>query len=170
MEDLRSGVLPLENEDMTARQAWDLVYSHLIEFQDVEYDQYYRNMRSHRSQVKRQLANSTWMVNALAHDRGIHPRKTKNARGEPIFDFTQAKQALRDDVKDGKHKHMKPRRLWKTRKVYQLFRLEIFRQRIYQEVRAQKFNFYLSIKRAQKNTKRLEERSRRGRYYQPMQL
>ena len=100
------------------------------------------------------------MVSALEHDRRLNPRRTKNARGEPVFDSTKAKAFLKEDVKDGKHKRMKPCQLQKTRKVYQLFRLDIFRQRIYQEVRAQKFNFYLEIKRAEKMRTRRERRQR----------
>lgn len=160
LDDLRSGVLPLENEDMTARQAWDLVYSHLIEFHGVEYAQYYRNLRSHRAQVKKQRSNISWMVTALEHDRRLHPARTKNARGEPIFHLTIAKAALEQDVKDKKHLKMKPAQLQKTRECYKVFRLAIFRQKIYQEIRAQKFNFYLNIKRAQKETKRRERRMR----------
>lgn len=159
-DDFQSGMLPLENTEMTARQAWDLVYSHLIEFHGVSYDQYYQNFQAIRKRTKKQRANSGWMVSALQHDRQLHPRKTKNACGKPVFDKTKAKEFLKQDVKDGKHKRMKPRQLQKTRKVYMIFRLDIFRQRIYQEVRAQKFNFYLELKRVEKQKKRRERRQR----------
>ena len=160
MDDLRTGRLPLENSDMTAREAWNLVCRHLTEFAGVEHNQHCRNLKSHRTLVKKQLENSGWMLTALAHDRQLHPRRTKNARGEPIFDFTKAKAFLQQDVKDGKHKKMTPKKLWKSQQVYMLFCLDIFRQRIYQEIRAQKFNFYLGIKRAELLRKRRERHDR----------
>jgi hypothetical protein len=161
LEDLTTGNLPLDNAVYSARDAWDQVYSHLIEFHGVAYEQYYRNLRSHREQVKKQLGESAWITEALVHDRELHPRQYKNARGELVFDLVrEAKQYLEEDVKDKKHEIMKPAVLQKTRQIYMQFRLDIFRQRIYQEVRRQKFVFYLEVKRAEKIKKIRERRLR----------
>ena len=138
------------------------MYSHLIEFHGVAYEQYYQNLRSHRAAVKKQLANSSWMISALDHDHRLHPARTKNLRGEPIFHLTIAKQFLEEDIKAKKHLKMKPAQLRKPREVYKLFRLDIFCQKIYQEVRLQKFIFYLDMKRTQKEMKRHERRRERN--------
>jgi hypothetical protein len=157
LEDLLAGILPLESDEISAREAWDDVYSNLIEFHGVEYDQYYRNLRNHRVQVAKQLGNSKWLLSALEHDWGLTPRQTKNARGEPVFDMSIAKKFLEMDVKDKKHERMTPATLQTTRDAYKMFRLDIFRQRIHQEVRWQKFLFYLELKRVEKK-KKLQER------------
>ena len=66
MDDLLTGILPLESSEISAREAWDQVYSNLIEFHGVEYDQYYRNLCSHRRQVEKQL----WELKMVAISPG----------------------------------------------------------------------------------------------------
>lgn len=159
LSDLRDGVLPLNAEELSARQAWDLVYSHLVEFHGVEFPQFRDRLRDHRHQVVRELGNTRWTVDALAHDRQRHPRASHNARGEPVFYLhTAARQYLEADIKAKKHQRMKPAALRRTRAEYMVFRLDIFRQRIYQEVRRQKFIFWLQIKRATEERKKRERR------------
>jgi hypothetical protein len=77
MDDLLTGIMPLKSSEILAWEAWDQVYSNLIEFHGVEYDQYYQNLRSHRRQVEKQLGNSKWLRSALEHDRILTPRQTK---------------------------------------------------------------------------------------------
>ena len=72
----------------------------------------------------------------------------------------RAKMFLEADIRDKKHLRMKPAGLRMSRTVYQHYRLDIFRQRIHQEVRRQKFLFYLELKRAEKQRKLRERRER----------
>jgi hypothetical protein len=65
--------------------------------------------------------------------------------GKLVFDLhPDAKLLLRADVEAGKHLRMTPRELQIT---YQMFEPDIFRQRIYQEVRRSKFVNYLKERR-----------------------
>ena len=82
-----------------------------------------------------------------------YPRKLKNERGELVFDLHPAKMMLRHDVRNGRHEKMTPGQLQDSRAVYEPFFKEIFRQRIYQEVRYQKYCNWLEDKRTKKQQK-----------------
>jgi hypothetical protein len=99
------------------------------------------NERSDRS--KREYA---WML----HDRQLHPRQLKNHRGELVFDLHPAKLLLREDIKAGAHAELVPSQFQGTRAEYQEFDRDIFRQRIYQEERYQKYRNWLEDKRTEK--------------------
>jgi len=89
----------------------------------------------------------------LKHDRQLHPRQSHNHRGEPVFDMDEAaKLQLKEDIKNKLHKKMEPMELWATRAVYQKYKLEKFRQRIYQYERRVKFFNYLDHKRKMRRT------------------
>ena len=71
----------------------------------------------------------------------------RNKRGELVFDLSEAKELLREDVANKIHERLTPLQLKNTRDEYAPFTLEVFKQRIYQEVRYQKYLFYLNQKR-----------------------
>ena len=68
-------------------------------------------------------------------------------KGKLVFDIHPAKKLLREDVKNGVHKHLKPKEMQKTRWAYMEFSLQIFTHRIYQEVRRKKFLHFMNLKR-----------------------
>ena len=94
---------------------------------------------------------SQWDEAAFQHDRQlVEPQGTHNHRGEPIFDRSPAQPLLRQDVKHGHHDEISPIDLWNSRPEYKVFALKIFRHRIYQEVRLQKYWNHLEDKRKKK--------------------
>jgi hypothetical protein len=130
-------------------------------FEHVVFDQFQARMKDHIREAKKRNSRSTEEEEWLRHDRQHYPRATHNARGEPVFDMDPAKMLLRDDVKNKLHEQMTPKELWSlpTRAAYRKFTLSIFRQRIYQEIRLQKYTNYLEEKRTKKRDK---ERARRA--------
>jgi hypothetical protein len=90
---------------------------------------------------------------ALAHDRRLHPRKTHNRRGGPVFDISAAKLLLRQDVKDKIHLTVETAAFQQSRREYHRFHQKKFRERICQEFRLQKFLFYLEMKRINEKAK-----------------
>jgi hypothetical protein len=42
----------------------------------------------------------------MVHNRELYPPKLQNDRGELVFALHEAKQLLREDVKEAKHAHM----------------------------------------------------------------
>jgi hypothetical protein len=147
MKDLIDDILPVEATRITAEEAWE-VYKTMDEFADVVFDQFKERLRDHRKQVGENKIRAAKELDALAHDRRLFPRQTVNHRGELVFDLHAAKLLLRADVEAGKQLRMTPRELQMTNISYQLFKPDIFRQRIYQEVRRSKFVNYLKERRA----------------------
>jgi hypothetical protein len=70
------------------------------------------------------------------------------AAGEknPRWDNSEAKRLLRIDIKEGRHKVMKPRKLRKRRREYEKFDPDYFRQKIYQEVKRMKQKYQNGLK------------------------
>ena len=151
LDDIKEGILP---SDYSPEDAWHEVYSNLVEFHGVEYEQFRRNLKSYRKSHQKMVDQVGWAKEAIAHDLKIHPRALFDHRGEWKFAFSLAKKLLEKDVARRKHEKMKPKKLRKTRREYELFPLDIFRQRIYQQVRRQKFENYLEKKRQEKEEDR----------------
>jgi hypothetical protein len=84
----------------------------------------------------------------MLHDRQLHPRQLKNHRGELVFDLHAA------------HVEMLPSQFQGTRTEYQEFDLDIFRQRIYQEERYQKYWNWLEDKRTEKQRAHKEQQEK----------
>jgi hypothetical protein len=150
IQDLEEKLLPLDENEMSAKEAWDTIYQYIAEFANVPFHQFKAHLNDHRKQVRARLEISFTEEMALAHDRLLHPRKTHNHRGEQVFDYSPAKQCLRDDVKNKVHTTMSALELQATRPEYQSFKPNKFRDRISQEVRRQKFLNYLELQRAKK--------------------
>jgi hypothetical protein len=78
----------------------------------------------------------------MHRDRQLNPRSQSNARGELVMDLHPGKLELREDVIAGRHLGMTPKDFQLTRANYQLFDLDIFTKRIYQEEKLQKYFNY----------------------------
>jgi hypothetical protein len=153
IQDLEEKLLPLNENEMSAKEAWDTIYQYTAEFANVPFHQFKAHLNNHRKQVRARLEISFTEEMALAHDQLLHPRKTHNHHGEQVFDHSPAKQCLRDDVKNKVHTTMSALELQATRPEYRGFKPNKFRDRISQEVRQQKFLHYLELQR----TKKFEE-------------
>ena len=149
MEDLISGLLPYDEEECTAEEAWEHYYKHTVEFveEDVQFSQFKARLKDHRKQVTENVIRARQDDVAVSYDRSLFPRKEKNDRGELVFDLHEAKKLLRHDVKRGRHLGKSPKQLRETRDEYKEFELKIFKGRIYQEIKYQKFVRYLQERR-----------------------
>jgi hypothetical protein len=78
-----------------------------------------------------------------------------------VFDMTEAKELLQEDVRDKIHETMAPADLQASRTQYHPFKPDIFRKHIHQEVRRQKFLFYLELKQTAKRRKYKEDRAKK---------
>jgi hypothetical protein len=149
MQDLEEGIFSVDEVEVSATEAFFNVYRHMEEFSQVPFCQFSDRLRDHRQQVQTRLNRSAAEEIALHHDRRIHPRKTNNRRGEPVFDMSEAKLKLRMDVKDKVHTTMTPGALQASHPEYRVYKPKKFKEHIYQEVRRQKFLHYLELKRAE---------------------
>jgi len=141
----------LHGKEEDARTVYDIYIGRQEEFRGVPFDQFEQNYQSAIKLASKRRARSAEEEEWMKHDRQLHPRRTHNHRGERVFDMDLAAKAqLRSDVKNKIHKEMKPSDLWQGREVHSKCELDIFRPRIYQEVRRQKFLNCLDKKRKEK--------------------
>jgi hypothetical protein len=90
----------------------------------------------------------------------FYPRdETHEHQEKLIFDRSPAKDLLRQVIKDGAYPRLSPMQLWNTRPEYKLFDLNVFKGRIYQEIRLAKFFNWCEMKRHQEG-KSAEPRKR----------
>jgi hypothetical protein len=151
IDDLKSGVLSPDEEVMSAQEAWDTVYSFLVEFHGVPFQQFKEKLKEHRETWKQRNECAAWDKMAVDHYRNKFRVKTHNHRGEPRFCLDkEAKKKLLKDVKNGRHKRYKPSELRLKRPEYKQYTLTVFRQCIHQTVRRIKFENYLEKKQEEK--------------------
>ncbi len=149
------------NPSQSAKNLWDNRYRKMPEFQHVVYDQYAERLKDHFARATKEWERSAEEEKAFKRDRELYPRKSKNIRGEPVFDIHPAKEMLRKCVKEKAHENMKPKELRETNPEFMAFKPRIFRHRIYQEVRFQKYCNYLESERERKKEeKKLAEKKR----------
>ena len=119
-------------------------------FKGIVYEQFEKRLADHRKQVgiKRNMAKRDEI--ALRNDRELFPRQKKNGKGQLVFDLHPAKMLLREDIKNKKHRKYKPSQLRCTRKEYKEFSKEIFKYRVKQEIRRDRYLRYLENKRQEK--------------------
>ena len=163
MDDLICGILPLDADELSAEEAWDLQYEHMAEFvlDGVVFSQFKEPLADHRKKVGTDARRASRELEALTHDRHLCPRQMENHRGHPVFDLSPAKLLLRQDVADRKHLIMTPTELREFRIVeYGPFGKREFKHRIYQAIRREKFINWLEHKRDVKYKSLLEKREK----------
>ena len=114
----------------------------------VQFPQFKANLKGHRAQIAKQRAQVIFDHAAAIYSRTLFSRKERNDQGEPIFDLHQAKIFLRADVKARIHIGKTPAEFQRTRKEYQEFNADIFKHRIYQEMKYVKFCNHIEIPRS----------------------
>jgi hypothetical protein len=111
------------------------------------FSQFKARLLDHRAQVQKKSDQADREMKAFLHDRQLYPRQTHNHRGELAFGLSVAQQLLQEDVRDKKHTTMMPSEFQRARPEYMSFKPHEFKHRNYQEVRHQKFIFFLELKR-----------------------
>lgn len=158
ISDLEDGVLSADETTVSSEQAW-VVCKNLPEFKDVIFKQFKERLADHRKAFKKRLEASIQEEDAFQHDSLLHPRnETHDRRGKLIFDRHPAKDLLRNDVKNGAYPLLSPAELWNLRPEHKLFDLKTLRQRIYQEIRRNKFINWCEMKRQEKEGERKERK------------
>ena len=114
LDDLLSGVLPNDPDELSAEMAWNLCYVHMEEFRRVPFSQFKARLKDHRKQFNNKLERSLEEEQFLVHDRGLVPRRSMNDRCKIVFNLHPAKELLRQDIANGRHKHMTPLQLQNT--------------------------------------------------------
>jgi hypothetical protein len=146
LRDLEPGGLLVGMDHETAENVF-AYYKGKPGFEQVVLSQFKARLSDHRKQASRDRKYAERDSEACRVDRLVHPRNTKNPRGQLVFDIHPAKRLLRMDIANGMHKTMSPSELQATRPAYGEFEPKIFTHRIYQEVRRTKFLHWLELQR-----------------------
>jgi hypothetical protein len=142
------------DDEYDAKEVYDAYQSRQLEFEEVPFEQFKEIYNKATKQAAKRRARSAEEEEWLQKDRILHPRQSHNHRGEPVFDMDiEAKEQLREDIKNKLHKRMTPMELWESRDLYAKYKLDRLRPRIYQEIRRGKYLKYLEKKRNKKRNK-----------------
>jgi hypothetical protein len=125
-------------------------HQHPEVFNEIDFSQFKARMQDYATKNLQRRERSNLECEWMMTDQKLHPRQSTNARGELVFDLHPAKKLLREDIIAGAHVGMVPTKFQATRVEYQKFDGDIFRQRIYQEERYQKYLNWLEDKRTAK--------------------
>ena len=160
MFDLIENILPLEEEEMSAEDAWELIHSHLPEFvgPGVVFSQFKERLADHRKQVTKARRQSHIECEAFLHDTDLCPLPTHHLgrRNQPIFDRHPAKRLPRQDIENNEHVGMFPSAFQLTRREHGECDAMTFKRHIHQEIRRVKCIFCLNTKREAKLKKQRE--------------
>lgn len=153
MEDLAAGL----TDHFTPLEAWDNWYSKnetVVVVERVTKAQFLANFPENKKQMTAKKKKSMADYESMRHHLHINPQKKHNAKGELIFSAHPAQKLLRQDIKNSVHEGKTPHALRLTRPEYQQFSIQVFRQRIYQEIRRAKFVNHMNQERLKKDAKR----------------
>jgi len=149
LADLAEGNVPLDESACSAEEAWEY-YQELLEFKDVPFSQFEKQLEAHWAQMNRKMVRAMDQWTALQSDRGKHPEPTHYDNGKLIFRLTPAYEVLRTDVNAGVHHEYTPSALKALCPEYFGWDLGEFTQRIHQMERQKKFINYLEKQRKEK--------------------
>lgn len=135
--------IPLEDDGTMS----DLdVYNHRPEFAEYAFVFFPERLSACREQVKTQQSRSKDDQEAYDIYIKLHPKSSYSQRGYPEWEGSDAQRLLLQDLADGKHDNMKPKKLRATRPEYCLFPKKVFRDHIYQMLRTEKYLYQLKVK------------------------
>ena len=94
-----------------------------------KFKEYYKNMVIRTDKRKQSIRDE---YKAYQDDMLKLPRCNKTTRGYPFWETHKASELLEKDEESGRAEELKPMALWKSRKEYQDFPIDVFRKHIYQ--------------------------------------
>ena len=152
-EDLLRNNISRDKKTDGPAKLWNQRYKDYLAFKHVPYEQFRDALCRHRNQFEAGMERSLEDEADLEHDLQIHKARTHNDRGEPKFAGTDAEKLLRKLIKQKKHKGITHEALRQKHPEFHQFPKKKFSQKIYQEIRYQRFCNWIQVKR---DTKRKE--------------
>ena len=153
-EDLISGEIPLDPEEMDARTAY------YPEFADHTYEQFRDRLRDARARGLKDKSHAISDEAVMEQDGLLYPKRTHNDRGVPRWDGSDAQRLLKQDFNEGNHL-VEPKVLHQSREEYKKFPLQVFRGHIDQEKRLRKW-FSEREKKQKKKDEKMQKKEGSG--------
>ena len=149
IQDLADEVTPI---DASPEEAWECHCMHLpeVKAEKAICEQFEFRFKDHKKQISKKKIQALAELVACRRHRELHPSQIVDHNGDLIWDNHPAELLLREDVRNNMHKQMLPAALQRSRRDCWPFDPKVFRRRICQEKRRQKFECWLSLVRAAK--------------------
>ena len=113
-----------------------LVYTMRPEYAEYKKERFSANLRALKQVIKAKLALANEDYSCLRHDLDLNLRT--NSKQYPRWQGGAAAKLLEEDINAGKHLQLKPSELQLTRPEYQDYPKKVFRDHLYQALRAMK--------------------------------
>eukprot|EP00957_Ditylum_brightwellii_P039927 3022628-Ditylum_brightwellii.AAC.1 len=110
------------------------------------FDIFEARLKDNQKQVPKFKDLSSFELQALHHNRVLHPRTEKDCVGNVVFDLSEANKLLKKDVKDGRHLVMASAERQCSCGKYKPYSPKKFKHKIYQTAKKQKITNYLNAK------------------------
>ena len=148
--DLVSGHVPIKAKDMKPEVVYNLPDRFEL-FHKFPYEQFRNNLNRLRKTHQALFSYAKSDYEALMRDRTLHPKKTVDNRGKPVWDESEAQFFLRQDRKAARQameqgiEPLSNEQLYASRSAYQRFDKKTFLQHIDQERRLELFIAYRNL-------------------------
>ena len=142
--DLVSGHVPLDKKEMKPEAVYNLADRHEL-FHQFPYEQFRNNLNRLRKTHLALFSYAELDYAALMGNRTLHPKKTVDKRGKPIWEGSEAQMFLRQDRKEKLHETMSKTMFYASRLAYQLFDKKTFIKHMEQELRREIFIAYRNL-------------------------
>ena len=139
-QDMIDGLVPVDEEIQNCREFYESFYAHREEFADFPWHAQNVPGRIERLQATISKLGDSYKsdLDALEHDKQLHPPPTHKYNGKLLFRGSQADKSLEVDMVAGKHKQLSYAELRRSRPEYMEFDHHEFVKRIDQKKTAAK--------------------------------
>lgn len=159
--DIVAGVVKEESKPKDVYEMHDGIYKKFV------YTNFRSNLRTLKNMVKEQMEQATDDATALDHDLAIVGNYYSSTK--PRWHNSDAEKLLKEDIDAGRHNRIdpktgepiKPSKFRLDRLEYRVFDLDVFRNHIYQELRARRERPYWMAKKAKEHAEKEKEQKMR---------
>jgi hypothetical protein len=141
-KDIVEGEVPPDATDADGQSTMQLkeIYVMHPEFAEYDYEKFSRRLSSLRQIIKKFESRSRDDQEAFENFKNHHPPSLYSHKGYIQWQGSEAQELLLQDMEDKKHETMGKEELYREqREYYKQFPLHVFRDKIYQEQRTEKY-------------------------------
>lgn len=149
-KDILNGKVPLYAKDENGKSTMALqdIYTSRPEFSEYLYDKFSSRLSSLRKSLQDKKDRAAWDQEAFEIFKGKHPVLARFSRhGYIQWQGSDAQRLLLKDIEDGKHKTQSRKDLYGSKpEYYNEFPLDVFRDKLNQEIRTAKYLYTLEVR------------------------
>ena len=147
--DIKEGRVPLVAKDADGKPTMALkdIYALHPEFQDYDYGKFSSRVSGVRKIIQGCTNRAAADLAAFNNYKANHPPSVSSHKGYIQWQGSKARECLLEDIKEGKHKRLSRQELFGSNaEYYENFNLDVFREKLYQELRTAKYLHTIEVK------------------------